>query len=63
MLATKNDLTIAALLRGIRTPDRAREYVQAEIELADEEDRDPRKDVVGACNRKISELTPDEDDS
>lgn len=36
MLATKNDLTIAALIRGIRKPERARNYVQAEVELADE---------------------------
>mgnify|MGYP006270766987 CR=1 FL=1 len=62
MLATKNDLTIAALIRGIRDVDRARAYVQAEVELADEEDREPRKDVIGACNRKITELQDDADE-
>lgn len=61
MLATKNDLTIAALIRGIRDPDRVDEYVRAEVELADEEGRDPRKDIIGALNRKKTALTPDED--
>jgi hypothetical protein len=56
MLATKNDRTIAALIRGIRDPDRAHAYIKAEVALADEEDRDVRKSVVGACNRKQKAL-------
>lgn len=52
MLATKNDLTIAALISGIRKPERAQAYVEAEVALADEDDRDVRKGIVGACNRK-----------
>lgn len=56
MLATKNDLTIAALIRGIRKPERAQAYIDAEIELADEEGRDVRKGIVGACNRKKTAL-------
>ena len=60
MLATKNDLTIAALIRGIRDPERAQAYIEAEVELADEEDRDARTDVIGALNRKKAALTPDE---
>ena len=79
MLATKNDLTIAALIRGIRKPERAQAYIDAEVELADEEDRDVRKGIVGACNRKKTALedaqadandvevdtpqTPDEDEA
>ena len=62
MLATKNDATLRGLIRGIRDPDRARRYVQAEIELADEEDREPRKKLIGMCNRKVSELKPDDPD-
>jgi hypothetical protein len=56
MLATKNDLTIAALIRGIRKVDRAREYIDAEVSLAQERDRDVRKGIVGACNRKVRAL-------
>jgi len=56
MLATKNDLTIAALIRGIRKPERAQAYIDAEVELADEEDRDVRKGIIGACNRKKTAL-------
>jgi hypothetical protein len=56
MLATKNDLTLAALIRGIRDPDRAQAYIDAEIALAADEDRDPRKDIIGACNRTKAAL-------
>lgn len=57
MLATKNDPTIKALVRGIRKRDRARAYIRAEIALADHEDRDPRKKLIGMLNAKVSELT------
>jgi hypothetical protein len=57
MLATKNDATIKALVRGIRKPDRARADIRAEIALADHEDRDPRKKLIGMLNAKVSELT------
>jgi hypothetical protein len=63
MLAVKNDLTIAALIRGICDPDRAQSYIDAEIELAAEEDRDPRKGVIGACNRKITALEDEDTDA
>lgn len=65
MLATKNDPTIRALVRGIRRPDRARAYIKAEIALADHEDRDPRKKLIGMLNSKVSELSESEggDDS
>jgi len=56
VLATKNDLTIAAVIRGIRKPERAQAYIEAEVELADEEDRDPRKKIIGACHRKKTAL-------
>lgn len=56
MLATKNDPTIAALIRGIRDPERAKAYIEAELELADEEDRKPRQGFVGACNRRKTAL-------
>ena len=58
-LATKNELTIAAMIRGMRKVDRVTDWVNAEIELAQEEDRDPRKDVIGALNRKKSALEGD----
>lgn len=63
MLATKNDLTIAALIRGIRDPERAQSYIDAEIELADEEDRDVRKKIIGACNRTKTALEDDDGDA
>ena len=56
MLATKNDLTIAALIRGIRKPERAQAFIDAEVDLAAEEDRDVRKGIIGACNRKKTAL-------
>lgn len=61
MLATKNDPTIRALVRGIRRPDRARAYIEAEVALADHEDRDPRKKLIGMLNSKVSELSESED--
>jgi len=63
MLATKNDLTIAALIRGIRDPERAQAYIDAEIELADDEARDVRKEIIGACNRKKTALEGDDTDA
>lgn len=56
MLSEKNDMTIAALIRGIVDPDRAQAYYDAEVELAEDEDREPRSDVAGACYRKMREL-------
>jgi len=61
MVTTKNDATIKALIAGIRDPDRARAYIQAEVAAADYEDRDLRRRLIGMCNRKIDDLTPDED--
>jgi len=57
MLATKNDPTIKALVRGIRKPDRARRYIEAEVDLARQEDREPRKKLIGMLNAKVSELS------
>lgn len=61
MLATKNDPTIKALVRGIRKPERARAYIEAEILLADDRDRDPRRKLIGMLNSKVSELTTDDE--
>lgn len=61
MLATKNDPTIKALVRGIRKPERARAYIEAELLLADDRDRDPRKKLIGMLNSKVSELAESED--
>lgn len=55
-LATKNDYTIAALIRGIRDPDRARKFIEAELELADEDGREPRRDLIGMCNAKAAAI-------
>lgn len=61
MLATKNDATIKALVRGIRRVERARDYIRAELELADEEDREPRKPLIGMLNGKMRDLEADAD--
>jgi len=61
MLATKSDATIKALVRGIRDADRARAYIQAEIALADHDDRDPRKPLIGMLNAKVSDLKESDD--
>jgi len=61
MLSKKNDATIKALVRGIRKPERARAYIQAELSVAESEDRDPRKPLIGMLNAKVSELTDPED--
>jgi len=63
MLATKNDATIKALVRGVRRVDRARSYIEAEVSLAEREDRDPRKPLIAMLNAKVSELSDDEDDA
>lgn len=62
VLATKNDATIKAIVRGIHTPERARAYIKAEISLAEYEDREPRKPLIGMLNGKVSELSESEDD-
>lgn len=62
MLATKNDATIRALVKGIRRRERALQYIESEIELADEEDREPRKKLIGMLNAKVSELAEVEDE-
>ena len=61
MLSTKNAPTIRALVRGIRDPNRARAYIEAELQLADDEDRDPRRELIGMLNRKVDDLSPDDD--
>jgi hypothetical protein len=61
MLGTKNDATIRALVREIRRKERARTYIQAEVDLAEHADRDPRKKLIGMLNAKVSELTKSED--
>jgi len=61
MLATKNDATIRALVKGIRRRERARQYIESEIALAEEEDRSPRKKLIGMLNAKVSELAEEEE--
>ena len=60
MLSTKNPATIRGLVKGIRHPDRARAYVKAELAVADAEDREPRRKLIGMCNRMVTELTEDD---
>ena len=55
-LATKSDFTIKCRLRGIDDPEVARRFVEAEVELAEEHDRDARRDLVGTLNALIDEL-------
>jgi hypothetical protein len=63
VLATKNDATIRAVVRGMRRVERARDYAQAEIRLANRENREPRKKLIGLLNGRIAELQdPDRDD-
>jgi hypothetical protein len=59
LLATKPDAVIRSLVRGLRRPERGRAYVEAEIQLADDEDRDVRKDLIGMLNRRVQELEAD----
>jgi len=59
MLTTKNNATLKALVRGIRRVDRARAYIEAEVTVADAEDRDPRRKLIGMLNAKVSELSDD----
>lgn len=59
MLATKNDATIRAIVRGIDDVDRATAYIRAEVQLADDEDRDIRKPLIGLLNSKKTSLAKD----
>ena len=61
-LATKNDATLKAIVRGIRKAERARAYVQAEVALAKSEGRKPRKELIGMLNQKIDALQTDATD-
>lgn len=51
VLATKNDLTIAAVIRGIADPERARSYAVAEAAR-----EPPRQWVVALANQRLREL-------
>lgn len=62
MLTTKNDATLKALVRGIRRVDRARAYIEAEVAVAEDEDRDVRKPLIGMLNAKKYELSDDDGD-
>lgn len=62
MLATKNDATIKAIVRGIRRPERCVEYIEAELALADAEGRDPRQKLIALLNDQQADVTDDEDD-
>lgn len=59
MLATKNDATIRALIRGIDDADRAKAYIEAELQLAEDVGRDPRKPLIGLLNSKKTSLVSD----
>ena len=56
LLATKPDHVIRGIVRGIRDRERARAYIEAEISLAKDEDRDPRSELIGILNGKVEEL-------
>ena len=62
MVATKSKGTLAGIVAGMNDPDRARQYIEAELEVAQEEGREPRKDLVGALNRIIADAEADDDD-
>ena len=55
-LANKSDFTIKARLRGIDDPEVARRFIEAEVELAEERDRDVRNDLIGTLNAIIDDL-------
>lgn len=61
MVATKTDATLAAIIRGIHDVDRARRYVEAEIDVADREGRDPRREVIANLNQRIAAIQSDAD--
>lgn len=56
MLATKDESTLVALIKGMRDPERAHAFIETEIELAQEEDREPRRGLIGMLNEKLDEL-------
>jgi predicted DNA-binding protein YlxM (UPF0122 family) len=56
VLAEKNDATVRAVIKGIRKPERVTEYIEAELWLADHEDRQVRKQLISLLNEKRSDI-------
>ena len=56
ILSTKSEATIKAVVNGIDDVDRARAYIEAEVDLANRNDRDVRKRLIAMLNAKVSEL-------
>lgn len=61
MVATKSAGTLAGIVAGIEGAQRATEFIEAELEIAEQEGREPRRDLVGALNR-IRNDADEEDD-
>lgn len=50
---THGDELAVARARGVRDPELARTYLEVELMLAEDQDRDPRQAVVAELNRTI----------
>lgn len=57
MIETKADHVLRSLIDGARKPDRLRRFIEAEVNAAEANDRGVRKELIGRCNRKITELS------
>ena len=49
--------TLMYIIKGTEDVDRLKRLVEAEVEYAQKDDRDPRKDVVAFANNRIEELS------
>lgn len=58
MVATKNLETVEALLRGLDHADAVHAYLEAELDLAEAEARDPRTDIIALVNRRLAAVRP-----
>ena len=56
ILAKKNRMTIEAMIRGIQSEEEGMEYIYEEIDLAEREDREPRRWLIGFANQMIDDL-------
>lgn len=56
LVATKDQTTLWAIIKGLDDREEILRYAEAEIALADDQDRDVRKWVVALANRRISIL-------
>lgn len=49
--------TLMYIIRGTEDPERLKRLVEAEVEYAQKDDREPRQDVIAFANKRIDQLT------